>query len=289
MSSRNLWIGVAALILTALVTLTIWSPSTSNSRDRYQARKTEPERAISPARTEFTNTSHSESTALSIDELSLRLIGTTVSDDISRHRAVILDLKNERRQIVHVNDRLLSYQDVFVEVIEPLRVRLKVSGVPLWLTLDVNTPVEEEAFTQPVEWWTALADKDSNTLTEQQRGEIYVEGLLKLRRMQLGRREPDYQIVQGSFAPWKENGEMIGIFASRIDRGGIFDQLGIEERDVILDVNGQAVQTPEDTLKLMEYFAHDNKIFINVRRNGRELTLESHLAPSKLAVASRTR
>lgn len=288
------WIGVIALALCGLVAVGVWSP---HSKDGYagsettQAQKatSSQQRSAANPKAVFTSVPDREKAKPSIAELSLRLISTTVAADVSRQRAVILDLKNQRRQLVRVKDRLLAYSDVFVEVIEPLRVQISVVGEPQWLTLDVQTPVQEDAFTMPVEWWSALADKDPSTLTDEQRNDLYVEGLAKLRRMQLGRREPDYQIVQGSFAPWKEKGEMIGIFASRIDRGGIFDQLGVEQRDVILDVNGQAVRTPEDTQKLMEYFAHDSEILVSVRRNGRELTLESHLAPSKLAVASQAR
>ena len=279
------WIGVIALAICGLVAVGVWSPSSmlgyvdSETTQEQKATSSQQRSAANPE-AELTRVPHSEKAKPSIAELSLRLISTTVAADVSRQRAVILDLKNQRRQLVRVKDRLLSYSDVFVEVIEPLRVKISVAGEPQWLTLDVQTPVQEDAFTMPVEWWSALADKDPNTLNDEQRNDLYVEGLAKLRRMQLGRREPDYQIVQGSFAPWKEKGEMIGIFASRIDRGGIFDQLGVEERDVIVDVNGQAVRTPEDTLKLMEYFAHDSEILVSVRRNGRELTLESHLAPS---------
>ena len=100
--------------------------------------------------------------------------------------------------------------------------------------------------------------------------------------MTLGRREPEYQVTQGVFAPWEEDGEFVGIFVSRIRKGGLFDQFGLEQRDIIHDVNGVPVRSPEDTIEVMERLAHDREIRIYLTRHGEPVTIESHLAPSVL-------
>jgi type II secretory pathway component PulC len=215
-------------------------------------------------------------------ELSLRLIGTTSAEDPRRRRAVIIDFNHRRRQVTRIGDRLLGYDAVFVREIEPRRARLDVEGEPRWLTLDLETPVEQEAFQMPVEWWSELADKDSEELTKDEQQDLFVEGITKMWRMRLGRRELGIQPVQGRFAPWEEDGEFVGLFASHIEPGGLFDQLGFEPRDIIHDVNGVKVKSPEDTLEWMERFAHDREIRIHITRDGEPVTIESHLAPQIL-------
>ena len=215
-------------------------------------------------------------------ELSLRLIGTTVAEDPARHRAVIIDFERNRRQVARIDDRLLDYDAVFVREIEPLRVRLDVEGEERWLTLDLETPVEPRALRMPVEWWSTLEDRDFSELTEEEQQELVVEGIRKLARMQLGRREPALQPTQGVFAPWQEEGELVGLFASQIAQGGLFDQLGLEPYDIIHDVNGVRLYVPEDTYEVMERLAHDSEIRIHITRNGEPMTIESHLAPQIL-------
>ena len=48
------------------------------------------------------------------------------------------------------------------------------------------------------------------------------------------------------------------------------------------DVNGVPVRSPDDTLELMQRFAHDSQIRIHLTRDGEPVTIESHLAPQIL-------
>ncbi len=276
-SPRSNWIGIGVVAL-GLLAAALWL----GQRPEPETREAAPVAALPTAPAPVSEPAVAAAEAQARLELSLRLIGTTVAEDPARHRAVIVDFAQDRRQVVRIDDRLLDYEAVYVREIETLRVRLDVEGEVRWLHLDLETPVEPAAYRMPVEWWTELADKDSGELTEAEREELMLEGIKKMWRMQLGRREPELQPQQGIFAPWEEDGEFVGIFASRIIQGGLFDQLGLEPFDIVHDVNGVPVRSPDDTLELMQRFAHDSQIRIHLTRDGEPVTIESHLAPQIL-------
>ncbi len=213
-------------------------------------------------------------------ELSFRLIGTTVSEDEpERNRAAIVDRILKRRQLVALGDRILSYDDIFVGAIEPMRVRLDVGGQPLWLELDLETAVVEEDFLNPIEWWTEEADLDPETLTEEQMRDLMIVGVERFLRRILGRREQDLQLLQAKFAPWEVEGEPVGVLASSIAPGGIYDQLGLQQGDVLMEINSWDVRTPEDTLRVMELVEQQKEIRLTIRRYQEEriVTIQSHI------------
>ncbi len=148
--------------------------------------------------------------------------------------------------------------------------------------LDLETPIDLGIWQMPGEAYSALHDKDASELTEEEQAEVFLEGMKALWQMRLGRREPEMQQMQGIFAPWEEDGELVGILVSTISEGGIFDQLGIQQRDVVHSVNGVRVRAEEDVGELMQRVTHDTVIRIDITREGDLQTIESRIPPHVL-------
>lgn len=61
---------------------------------------------------------------------------------------------------------------------------LTINGEPMWLTLDLETPVKSQAYVWPVEWWPFTGEGvEPGSLTEEQAMELWVTGLEKIWRM----------------------------------------------------------------------------------------------------------
>jgi type II secretory pathway component PulC len=78
---------------------------------------------------------------------------------------------------------------------------------------------------------------------------------------------------QPEFQQSFEDGRPSGIRLTRIPSGSIFSSLGIRQGDVILEVNGQRVSTPQRAMELYEIMQSDSHFEITVLRRGRRRTL----------------
>ena len=82
----------------------------------------------------------------------------------------------------------------------------------------------------------------------------------------------------------EEDGEIEFRFDS-IDKGSIFEDLGFKEGDVIKEVDGEAVRTPEKALELFDRLKKESGVKVLVQRNGKniyyEYTVREDAAPLK--------
>jgi len=70
-----------------------------------------------------------------------------------------------------------------------------------------------------------------------------------------------------------KNGQMTWKFAS-IDKGSVWEELGFEKGDVIKEVDGESVQTPDKALELYDRLKKRNGVKILVEKNGRDIYYE---------------
>jgi len=69
--------------------------------------------------------------------------------------------------------------------------------------------------------------------------------------------------------------EVQGVRVSRIREGSFWELLGIRERDVLLEVNGQLVDTPSASVTLMNSLSREPVLILRLRgEDGRERFLE---------------
>lgn len=64
-----------------------------------------------------------------------------------------------------------------------------------------------------------------------------------------------------------------GFLVREIQPGSIYEKLGLRVGDVITTVNGQAVNTVEDVMRLYSQFGTTRNVEINIRRAGQDQTL----------------
>jgi general secretion pathway protein C len=82
---------------------------------------------------------------------------------------------------------------------------------------------------------------------------------------------------QATFRPHIEDGRPAGISITGIKPNAIFRRLRLRNGDVITGVNGQTVASVEDAMSVFGGLSLDGPIQVNIKRRGREETLEYNI------------
>jgi len=81
-------------------------------------------------------------------------------------------------------------------------------------------------------------------------------------------------LTQATFRPHIEDGRPAGISITGIKPNAIFRKLRLRNGDVITGVNNQSITSVEDAMKVFGTLSTDGPIQVQVKRRGREETLE---------------
>jgi len=81
-------------------------------------------------------------------------------------------------------------------------------------------------------------------------------------------------LTQARVRPYFSEGQADGFMISRIKRGSIFQKMGIRNGDIIQGVNNEPIKSPDDMLELYQGLKSGSQITLNIKRRGREETLE---------------
>jgi general secretion pathway protein C len=65
--------------------------------------------------------------------------------------------------------------------------------------------------------------------------------------------------------PKFENGEMVGIQVNSIQAGSLFEEIGLNDGDVITEFNGIEIDAPEQSVKIFQEFADADEFNVMVR------------------------
>ncbi len=76
-------------------------------------------------------------------------------------------------------------------------------------------------------------------------------------------------LSQARIQPHFSNGDANGVSISRIKRGSIFSKLGLRNGDIIKDINGNALDSPDDLFSMYENLKSGSSASIKIIRRGR--------------------
>jgi general secretion pathway protein C len=80
-------------------------------------------------------------------------------------------------------------------------------------------------------------------------------------------------LQQAKAVPHTRNGRQVGFRVVNIQKGSVFEQLGIQEGDVIQSVNSKPIRTPQEALSAYQSLKSADAFRVNVTREGRQVTL----------------
>ena len=193
---------------------------------------------------------------LEATKLPLRLLGTAAARDVDRSRAAIQDEKTRKHIVVAVGDELEGHTRVRVKDIQRSRVVLDNRGKLEELALHDNDdrPMLKARRSSVRE---ARRKPPKNTLNERLAKINGQDGQGISNLLSSARIVPEYD---------KASGEMLGMKVDTIKADSLLKKLGLQNGDIITEVNGIVVDRLEATSKIFEELANAKKINVAATR-----------------------
>ena len=210
--------------------------------------------------------------ALSNDEpvaatkLPLKLLGTAAANDERRSRAAIQDEKTQKHLVVAVGDAIEGHVRVSVRAIERTRVILDNAGRPEELLLrEGELPPARAAMARRGARRTAAVPSDPNAALNQRLQTLNGPGGQGISQI----------LSSARIVPQYFEGQMQGMRVDSIKADSVFQKVGLQNGDVITEVNGIVIDRVEATSAIFDEFATAEAIDIAALRGGASVKLSA--------------
>ncbi|MEB2345648.1 MAG: PDZ domain-containing protein [Deltaproteobacteria bacterium] len=216
-----------------------------------------------------------EDEELAATRLPLKLLGTVASNDPKAAWAAVEETTKRERLVVRPQDRLLDKATVVR--IERRRIVLENEGRREELALD-----EESAGAGPLVRARAAAREVPAVADLRDRIQQTGDSSFQVQRGQVeeAMRNPAELFSQARILPKYENGQMTGVQLNSIQPGSLFEEIGIRDGDVITEVNGIVVSSPQDSAALLRELTESNVFEVSVQgADGQPRTLSYTVQP----------
>jgi len=80
-------------------------------------------------------------------------------------------------------------------------------------------------------------------------------------------------MTQAAVRPYFEGGEQEGFIVSDIKPDSIYQKLGIQNGDIVTEVNGNQMQSADDLLQMINIMQSGGNIALSLKRNGKVETI----------------
>lgn len=203
-----------------------------------------------------------EDAELEATRLPLKLLGTVAASDPRAAWAAVEETTKRQRIVVRPQDKLLDKATVVR--IERRRIVLENGGKREELALD-----EEDAAAAPARVAARRATSAAavaNVADLRERVQQLSEDRFQVQREQVEQamRNPAELFSQARILPKYENGAMTGVQVSSIQPGSLFEEIGIRDGDVVTEVNGIVVSSPQDSAALLQELTQSNQFEVTV-------------------------
>ncbi len=212
---------------------------------------------------------------LDATQLPLTLLGTAASESPRFAWAAIQDRVDRTTRVVGIGG---SIQDKATVVrIERQRVVLLEGGVHRELALDEGnlTPrlapglAAAGSLIEPIARGAegrraAAARAAERRLARENLAQAQAGDAVPREQVQEALRKPAELVSQARILPKSEEGQMRGVHVSQIKPGSLFEQVGIREGDLITELNGIAINGPEQTQQVLKEFSAASAITATV-------------------------
>lgn len=196
-------------------------------------------------------------------KLPLRLLGTAAATQEARSRAAIEDEKTRKHMVVAVGDPIEGHRRVTVEAIERTRVILDNAGRTEELLLN-----EDGAPVNP-------ARKATRARQARRRPPAGSEGI-RDRLQDIAGKQGDgisKLLSQARISPFFDKGQILGMKVDAIKSGSVFESAGLQNGDVITEINGIVIDRQEATPAVLEELLNAESIQIAAQRGGAAIQL----------------
>jgi general secretion pathway protein C len=183
--------------------------------------------------------------------LPVTLLGTFASSDPNLSRATLQDKEKNETLVVGLGDKIRDVATV--QRIERRRVVLMENGAPRELTIGEDEGPGQPSIQRATPRRVAAARRSGEPVPVS-RDEI-----------QKSVRDPATLLTQARVVPKFEQGQMVGLQVNGIKPGSLFQEIGLQEGDVITYFNGIAIDSPDQSAKIFQELANASEFNVIVR------------------------
>lgn len=212
---------------------------------------------------------------LEATQLPLDLLGTVAAEDPALARATVQDLEERKTVVLAVNDQIKSAK---VTRIERRRVVLLENGKLRELTLDEEKPGlkrprasargagSRNARNRSSRSQSRRNSTARNRAPSADRVKKLAENRFEVPRAEVERtvRNPAALFSQAQIQPHYDGDSMTGMQINSIKPGSLFEEIGIESGDVITELNGIQINSPEESARILSEFSEANEFSVVV-------------------------
>lgn len=204
-------------------------------------------------------------------KLPLRLLGTAAATREDRSRAAIEDEKTRKHMVVAIGDRIVGHTRVRVDAIERTRVILDNAGKPEELVLFEDQPARVvKPASRPTQQARRRPSRRSGGVNDRLKQLQGSDGDGISRLLSQARIVPHYD----QDAP----GELLGMAISAIKPDSLFESAGLQDGDVITEVNGIVIDRQEATGAVFQELMNSETIEISALRGDSAIKLSADAA-----------
>jgi general secretion pathway protein C len=203
--------------------------------------------------------------------LPLTLLGTAAAANPALAWAAIEDRDKRETRIVSIGDRIGG--NAQIQRIERRRVVILENGSPRELVLDTDAPktaAKGVARAQPQPAANRAARRQAAAARRNSRARPSV------RRDDVDDavRNPANILSQARILPKWEDGQMQGVQLDAIKSGSLLEKAGFEDGDIITEINGVTVDSPDQSALLIKELTEAQVIRAVVDRGGQSVSVE---------------
>jgi general secretion pathway protein C len=206
-----------------------------------------------------------EIAALEPTSLALTLLGTIAGDEESA-RAIIFDKKKKNQNIYRVED---TVQGAMIKQILRGKVVLRVDGRDEILYMIED---EKPGSTKMKSKVTDRKSRSSRTERKAQVIEEVEEETISLSHEELKKSMENLNelMTQVRVRPYFRRGKPEGLIVSQIQPDSVFSELGLMNGDILVNVNGKPMSSPEEAFALYNNLQSGSEVSIEITRRGQK-------------------
>lgn len=213
-------------------------------------------------------------------KLPLKLLGTAASEDAKLSWAAIDDLEERKHRVVATGGE--ARPGAVVVRIERKRVVLRNNGKLEELNLDEENTPSRVVARRPTRPTRRAAGPRQRTENLASRVRKVAENRFSVDNedVQEAVRNPAALFSEARILPKYDDGEMVGIQLNAIKEGSLFEEVGLQDGDTIVEFNGQSLGSPADSAQFLQQLIDGEGFEVMVRGDdGAERTLSFDATP----------
>lgn len=183
-------------------------------------------------------------------KLALALLGTFASPDPDIARAAVDDQESRKHVVLKVGDEIQGGRARLIRI-ERRRIVLEENGTLRELTFDDSLP---DAKTSRVTKTSRRTSRKSTSSRRRSSRRRQLQPAAQEASPDAGERamrSPADIFSEARILPKWENGRMVGVQVSGIKRGSLFEEIGVSNGEIITQLNGIAIDSPEASAEVM--------------------------------------